>query len=107
MTDVSIPASKGELPAYLAAPSDPGPWPGVVVIHDVLGMSQDLPRQSDRLAGAGYLAARRTCTAQAGSWPAFPGSATMPWRVAGPPSMISRRVRLWLTARADCTAGWG
>lgn len=56
MPDVSFPASQGQLQAYLARPAGDGPWPGVIVIHDVFGMSGDLRRQCDWLAGAGYLA---------------------------------------------------
>ncbi|MDV7193685.1 dienelactone hydrolase family protein [Mycolicibacterium fortuitum] len=55
MPNISYPAPAGDLPGYLAIPTGEGPWPGVVVIQDVQGMTADLRRISDRLASEGYL----------------------------------------------------
>lgn len=56
MPDLSFQAQSDELAAYLAIPPADGPHAGVVVIQDVLGLSDDIRVQADLLAAAGYLA---------------------------------------------------
>ena len=63
MTDTTFETRTGSLPGYLAVPDGPGPWPGVVVIHDVGGLTDDIRRHTDHLAAADFSPLRRTCTA--------------------------------------------
>jgi carboxymethylenebutenolidase len=48
------------LRGYLARPPGgehgPGPWPGVVVVHEVFGLDEQARLHTQRLAAAGYLA---------------------------------------------------
>jgi carboxymethylenebutenolidase len=56
---ITIPggASAPELKAHLAVPPvGDGPWPGVVVLHEAFGLTDDIRQQADRLAAAGYVA---------------------------------------------------
>jgi carboxymethylenebutenolidase len=55
MANIHISTSRGAMPAYFAAPASASAAPGVVVLHDVGGMSPDIRGQADWLAAEGFL----------------------------------------------------
>jgi carboxymethylenebutenolidase len=61
MTDIDLSdlaAGRGgsrPLRGYLARPAGTGPWPAVVMIHEVFGLDDVMRGHADRLAGFGYL----------------------------------------------------
>lgn len=107
MADVSVPTAAGDLSAYLAVPSDPGPWPGVVVIHDVMGMSHDLRRQADWLASAGYLVAAPDLFRGGRKLACIRRVMRDARARRGPTFDDVEAVRTWLNARQDCTGSVG
>jgi len=112
VTDTSIATPYGKMPTYVSVPTRSGPWPGVVVIHDVLGMSRDLRSQTDWLAGEGFLAAAPNLF----YWGrAFPGGKIACLRTVFRDSLARRgrtfdeidAVRAWLVAQSGCTGKVG
>ncbi len=53
--DSAIPGTSEHLAGVLATPVGPGPWPGVVMVHEAFGINDILRRQATRLAAAGFL----------------------------------------------------
>ena len=54
---VPLPTADGRhIDAIIARPADPGPWPGIVVVHELFGIDDEMVKQASHLAGLGYLA---------------------------------------------------
>jgi carboxymethylenebutenolidase len=98
--------SAPELRAYLARPRGSGPWPGVVVIQDALGLSDDIREQADRLAAAGYLAFAPDLYSGRGLRCVV---ATMSASRSGKgaPYADIEAARKWLSEQPDCTGRIG
>jgi carboxymethylenebutenolidase len=101
--DVSIRTARGEMAAYLCPPPGVGPWPGVVVIHDALGVTHDLHRQADWLASEGFLALAPDLFYWGGRWTCL-FSFIRDW--AKPLGDLDA-ARAWLAGRNDCTGRTG
>lgn len=100
------PSESRELRAYLATPIGEGPWPGVVVVMDALGLGDDIKEQADRLAAAGYLAFAPDLYSGRGLRCVV---ATLAASRSGSGEAYEdiEGARRWLSARRDCTGRIG
>ena len=54
--EVKIPVKGGEIPAYRAMPASGGPFPTVIVVHEIFGVHEHIKDICRRLAKLGYFA---------------------------------------------------
>src|ERR1700723_3516151 len=54
--EVKIPVEGGEIPAYRAMPASGGPFPTVLVVHEIFGVHEHIKDICRRLAKLGYFA---------------------------------------------------
>jgi carboxymethylenebutenolidase len=103
--DVEISLADGQkLPAALAlVPDASGPRPGVLILHEVLGLNDDMRRIAGRLAGAGYVSLAPDFLAGLGPKPfciaRFARGLARPGR--GRPYRQLDGARRWLAARPE------
>jgi carboxymethylenebutenolidase len=57
-TNVSVPRAndKGVMESYLVSPEGSGPFPGVIVIHEIFGLNDHIRDVARQVAGQGYTA---------------------------------------------------
>jgi carboxymethylenebutenolidase len=54
--DVSYPSGSKTMPAYLALPEGDGPFPALVIIHEIFGLNDNMRAIAGRFAEQGYAA---------------------------------------------------
>ena len=100
-----------ETAEYLAVPvpaSDrPGPWPGVVMVHDLFGLGDDMKEQADWLAAAGYLTVVPDLYQGRGAIRCVQGAFRQLAAQHGPIYDLIDQARTDLAAHRDCTGDVG
>jgi len=105
--DVRIDGPTGEFPAWTAIPVGSSPWPGVVVIHDAFGMTDDVRNQCAWLAGAGYLAVAPDLYSGGGKLSCMRQTFKDITNRSGRAFDTIDATRNWLADRDDCTGRIG
>jgi carboxymethylenebutenolidase len=110
MPAITIPggATTPELKAHLAVPPvGEGPWPAVVVLHEIFGLNDDIRQQADRLAAAGYLAVALDLFSAGGALRCIKATFRALTRGEGGAVDDIEAARAWAAAREDCTGRVG
>jgi carboxymethylenebutenolidase len=111
MPDISYPVDDRSAQGYLAVPpngsAEPGPWAGVVVIHEAFGLNADMRQKADQFAARGYLALAPDLF-DGRSWiRCVLGAFRQIQARSGPAFTALEAARSFLAARADCTGKTG
>ena len=107
MPNVLIQTQRGQMPCYLAVPPNLEPVPGVVVLHDVGGMSQDHRNQADWLAESGFLTLAVDLYYLGGLLRCIRSIIRDLTARSGPTYQDVEACRRWLTVQPGCTGKVG
>jgi carboxymethylenebutenolidase len=108
LTDIAA-ARDGSRPlrGYLCSPSGSGPWPGVVMIHEIFGLDDVMRAQADRLASLGYLTLAVDLFSAGGTKRCLVSTMSAMIRGRGRAFADIAAARDYLAGSADCTGKIG
>ncbi|MGW0853708.1 dienelactone hydrolase family protein [Streptomyces sp. NPDC002690] len=95
------------LTGHLVRPTGSGPWPAVVVAHEVLGVDDVMLRQAERLAGAGYLTLLPDLFTAGGARRCLVPTIRAALSGTGRAHQDLEAARSFLLGRSDCTGAVG
>jgi carboxymethylenebutenolidase len=107
MSEISISTPHHQLKGYVAAPPGKGPWPGVIVLHDIFGMSDVTRGHADWLAKEGFLAVAPDLFSWGGRIRCIRSLMADLTAQKGPSFDDVDAIRQWLVDRQDCTGKTG
>jgi carboxymethylenebutenolidase len=107
MSEISISTRHHQLKGYLATPKGKGPWPGVIVLHDVLGLTDVTRGHADWLAKEGYLAVAPDLFSWGGRIRCIRSLMADLTAQKGRSFDDVDAIRQWLVDRQDCTGKTG
>ena len=88
-SNVTFAADGARLEGYLRQPEGPGPFPAVVVIHELFGLNDNIRRITDRFAAEGFVALAPNLFSRPGGIPRF---------------CVTQMVKAFITASVDQVA---
>jgi carboxymethylenebutenolidase len=113
MTDIDLTdlatARGGSQPlrGYLASPPGTGPWPAVVMIHEIFGLDEVMRGHADRLADLGYLTLAVDLFSAGGTVRCLVATMTAMMRGHGRAFADISAAHDYLATSADCTGKIG
>ena len=99
--------SSQPLRGYLATPAGTGPWPAVVMIHEIFGLDDVMRGHADRLAGLGYLTLAVDLFSTGGARRCLVSTMRAMRRGEGRPFADIGAARDYLAGSSDCTGKIG
>ncbi|HLP23645.1 MAG TPA: dienelactone hydrolase family protein [Microbacteriaceae bacterium] len=105
--NVTLPSSDGLLRGIIARPDGDGPWPAVVMVHEVFGIDVNMRAHAERLAAMGYLAVMPDLYSRGGARKCLTSTFRALRDGRGQAFDDVETTRNWLLARPDCTGRVG
>ncbi len=93
--------------AYVAVPDGDGPWPGVVMVHEIFGLDGVTRGHADRLSRAGYLVVAPDLFSSGGMRRCVRATIKALAAGQGRPYADIESARAWLLASPRCTGSVG